>query len=99
MCQVFPTALASLNSNNDELSKEQNSPISKSSCIFLQAAAIQRLTDWASKLIQIDYVITKQFTELDATLLKIRIIKCGIRLSGHLSVLTEEISNEWIVSR
>lgn len=40
----------------------------------------------------------KQFTDLSNTLLKIRIIKCGIRLCGNLSVLTEDISNNWIVS-
>jgi hypothetical protein len=40
----------------------------------------------------------KQFTELKDTLLKIRIIKCGIRLCGHLSFLTDEISSDWIVS-
>jgi hypothetical protein len=49
-------------------------------------------------LINIEYIMEKQFTELKDTLLKIRIIKCGIRLCGHLSVLTEDISNDWIVS-
>jgi hypothetical protein len=39
----------------------------------------------------------KQFTDLTNTLLKIRIIKCGIRLCGHLCSLTEDISNDWIV--
>ena len=39
----------------------------------------------------------KQFTDLKNILLKIRIIKCGIRLCGHLSVLTENLSNNWIV--
>ncbi|UJR28969.1 hypothetical protein I4U23_010187 [Adineta vaga] len=58
--------------------------------------AIERLTEWALKLINIEYIMTKQFTELKDTLFKIRILKCGIRLCGHLSVLTEEISNDWI---
>jgi hypothetical protein len=40
----------------------------------------------------------KQFTELQDTLFKIRIMKCGIRLCGHLSVLTEDISNDWMVN-
>jgi hypothetical protein len=60
--------------------------------------AIERLTDWADKLINIEYIMQKQFTELKDTLLKIRIIKCGVRLCGHLSVLTEDMSNDWIVS-
>ena len=40
----------------------------------------------------------KQFTNLKDTLLKIRIIKCGIRLCGYLSSLTEDISENFIVS-
>ena len=40
----------------------------------------------------------KQFTNLKDTLLKIRIIKCGIRLCGHLSSLTEDVSENFIVS-
>jgi hypothetical protein len=61
--------------------------------------AIQRLTDWALKLIDLTYVMDRQFTELKDTLLKIRAIKCGVRLCGHLSVLTEEMGNDWVVSR
>jgi hypothetical protein len=59
--------------------------------------AIQRLSDWALKLINIEYIMEKQFIELKDTLLKIRIIKCGVRLCGQLSVLTEDLSNDWIV--
>ncbi|CAF3938847.1 unnamed protein product [Adineta steineri] len=61
-----------------------------------KVSAIQRLTEWTLKLISIEYIMEKQFTELKDTLYKIRIIKCGIRLCGHLSVLTEDISNDWI---
>ena len=61
-------------------------------------SAIARLSDWASHLIDIGYIMSKQFTELNDTLLKIRMMKCGIRLCGHLSVLTEETSETWIVS-
>jgi len=71
-------------------------------CFSIQSVflvlAIQRLTDWALKLINIEYIMEKQFIELKDTLLKIRVIKCGVRLCGHLSVLTEDISNDWIVS-
>lgn len=45
-----------------------------------------------------DYIIENQFTELENTLLKIRIIKCGVRLCGHLSLLTEDLSEDFIVS-
>ncbi|CAF3511851.1 unnamed protein product [Rotaria sp. Silwood1] len=60
--------------------------------------AVQRLSDWALKLINVEYIMEKQFTELKDTLLKIRIIKCGVRLCGYLSVLTEDISNDWTKS-
>ncbi|CAF1554201.1 unnamed protein product, partial [Adineta ricciae] len=59
-------------------------------------SAIERLTDWALKLINLDYVIGKQVAHLKDTLINIRIMKCGIRLCGHLSVLTEDLSNSWI---
>jgi hypothetical protein len=61
------------------------------------ATALRQLTDWSLKLIDLQYVMSTQFTDLSETLLKIRLIKCGIRLCGHLCVLTEELSNDWIV--
>lgn len=65
---------------------------------FSLVLAIQRLTDWAVKLINVEYIMEKQFTKLEDTLLKIRIIKCGVRLCGHLCLLTEDISEDFIVS-
>ena len=67
-------------------------------CRLHLALAVQRLTEWSLQLIDIEYVMSKQFTELDQTLLKIRIMKCGVRLCGQLSVLTEEISDQWMIS-
>ena len=66
--------------------------------LFSLVLAIQRLSEWALKLINLDYILEKQFTDFKDTLLKIRIIKCGIRLCGHLSLLTEDLSNDWIVN-
>lgn len=60
--------------------------------------AVERLREWATKLINIEYIMEKQFTDVKDTLLKIRIIKCGIRLCGYLCVITEDISNDLIVS-
>jgi hypothetical protein len=96
ICTILPTALACLDSN-EELRMNYQFLLSYQSIFFL-VLAIQRLSDWALKLINIEYIMEKQFTELKDTLLKIRIIKCGIRLCGYLCVLTEDISNDWIVS-
>ena len=96
ICIILPTALACLDSN-EELGKHR-SVHSIFSIFFSLVSAIQRLIDWTLKLINMEYIIEKQFTELENTLLKIRIIKCGVRLCGHLSLLTEGLSEDFIVS-
>lgn len=96
ICTMLPVALACLDSN-EELSMNSNRYLFYLSFCLFSALAIQRLTEWTLNLINITYIMEKQFIELKDTLLKIRIIKCGIRLCGHLSVLTEDLSNDWIV--
>jgi hypothetical protein len=92
---MLPIALACLDSN-----EELRTNVSLLVFLYLLylVLAIQRLTDWALKLINIEYIMEKQFTEFKDALFKLRIMKCGIRLCGHLSVLTEDISNDWMVN-
>lgn len=98
ICITLPTALACLDSN-EELGIDIIDSIQYVFSYFVVLVlAIQRLTDWTLKLINIEYIMEKQFTQLEETLLKIRIIKCGLRLCGHLSSLTETLSEDWIVS-
>jgi hypothetical protein len=95
ICTLLPTALACLDSN-EELRMTEDFIFLV--ILFSLVLAIARLTDWTLKLINIEYIMEKQFTDLTNTLLKIRIIKCGIRLSGHLCLITEDLSNNWIVN-
>ena len=97
ICIILPTALACLDSN-EELGITIADVVRQISSFFSLVSAIQRLTDWTLKLMNIEYIMEKQFTQLEDTLLKIRMIKCGLRLCGHLSSLTEILSEDWIVS-
>jgi len=96
ICTTLPIALACLDSNEDLGTKLKYSLICLIYFDFL-ASAIERLSDWTLNLLNIDYILDKQFVDIKETLLKIRLIKCGIRLCGHLSLLNEDLSNNWIV--
>ena len=72
ICTILPTALACLDSN-EELRTIDHFCFPPR--FFLLVLAIKRLSDWTLQLINIEYIMEKQFTDLKDTLLKIRMIK------------------------
>ncbi|CAF0900246.1 unnamed protein product, partial [Didymodactylos carnosus] len=71
-------------------------PVALACCDSIEETPLQRLTEWTLKLIDLNYIMDKQFLDRKDTVLKIRLLKCGIRLCGQLTMLNEDFNNEWV---